>query len=131
MNQPDDFQVTQLSEFIDSSVGSESTPTRRAHVTFHVERVTFTLHRRENYPDRDRPSVEITISPDALDWKIPKLAEVLSQFSTTLYTVVHLEIVEALYEDQNLIERAHYADWLHLFRQFPTMQILAVSGCLA
>jgi hypothetical protein len=131
LNHPVDFQVTQLSEFIDRSVGPESTPSRRAHVTFHVDRIAFTLCRRANYPSWSQRPVETTILPDAFDWKIPEMAQVLSQFSTTLYTVVHLEIVEALYEDQSLIERAHYADWLHLFRQFPAMQILNVSGYLS
>ena len=132
LNHPVDFQVTQLSEFIDRSVGSELIPSRRAHISFHANRVAFTLYRGENCPGWDQSHVEATIFPDPTHWRIPELAQVLSQFSTTLYTVVHLEIeINALLMDQSLIGRARDADWLYLFRQVPAMQILDVSGRLA
>jgi hypothetical protein len=132
LNHPVDFQVTQLSKFIDRSVDSELIPSKRAHISFNANWVAFTLYRGANCPGWDRPPVETTISPDPVHWRIPEMAEILSQFSTTLHAVVHLEIeINALLKYQPLIERAHDADWLHLFRQFPAMQTLDVSGCLA
>ena len=44
MDEPYEFSVTQLSEFIDSSVGPELNPSKRARVSFHVFHVTFTLY---------------------------------------------------------------------------------------
>ena len=43
LDHPVDFQVTQLSYFIDRSIGPELTPSRRAHIHFHSDRVAFTL----------------------------------------------------------------------------------------
>ena len=59
------------------------------------------------------------------------MAEVLSRFSATLSTVVHLELEFQFMGDEALLERAHDVDWLHLFCQFPAMRILDVSGVLA
>ena len=128
LKHPVDLPVTQLSEFIDRSVGSELIPSRRAHISLHSTRVAFTLYRGENYPGWDLPPVETTIFPNLFRCRIPETAKVLSQFSPTLYAVVHLQIeINA----QSLMERAHDADWLHLFCQFPAMQILDVSGYLS
>ena len=131
MDEPYDFQVTQLSKFVDSSVGPELTPSRRAHVTFHVNRVVFILYRQENYLGGDQRSVETSIYPDELNWGITEMAEVLSRFSATLSTVVHLELEFQFMDDESLLESANNVDWLYLFRHFPAMRILDVSWGLA
>jgi hypothetical protein len=129
LNGPDDSQVAQLSEFINRSVSPESTPSGRAHVTFHYECVAFTLYRRADYPGWDQRPFKTTISSDRLEWLIPDLADVLSQFSATFSTVVHLKV--EVQPDEDCLEAARGADWLRFFRQLPAMQILDVSGQLA
>jgi hypothetical protein len=128
LNHPDDFQ--ELSEFIDRSVGPELTPRRRARVSFHFDRFIFTLYRRANYPGKDRLPVKITITSEVYFWNLPDLAQVLIKFSAILYTIVHLKL-NAHIEDDCVLEEAHDVEWVQLFREFPAMQILDVSGQLA
>jgi hypothetical protein len=128
----DDFQAAQLSKFIDRSVGPELTPSRRAHVSFDNDHFAFTLYRHANGPGWDRRSVETTIACEWIDWPghVPYMAEVLSHFSATLSTVIHLELIVEFKEDCQL-EGTESVKWLLLFRQFPAVQILFVSWALA
>ena len=139
MAQPDDFQGTQLSEFIDRSVGPKLTPSKRAHVRFHFNRVEFALNCE--YPQATYPAypgnqrfAAISISPEAFDFQAPDVTFVLTQFSAALCTVVHLELEAWLVR---LLTKYDYSDnpydieWLHLLRQFPSMQTLYVSLYLA
>jgi len=124
----DDFQVqvTQLSEFIDRSIGPELTPSRRAHVRFRLDQVTFILscpYPHESYPGCDQRTVATTISLDALGCHMPDVARVLSQFSAALCTVVHLELEAELHKG----DQSDDVEWLHLLRQFPAMQTLHAS----
>ena len=126
LNRPVDLQVTQLSEFIDRSVAPGLTPSRRVHVSFHSDRVAFTLYRQANYPGLDRRHVEINITSKAFDWRVFDTSQVLSQFSAALSTVIHLELEVRFEEDYPLLG-ADDVVWLHLLRQFPAMQILHAS----
>ena len=78
---PDHLQATQLSEFIDRSIGPELTPSRHALVHFHSG-VALTLTRKyPNSPNCDRRSVVATISRRSFEWELPDVERVLSQFS--------------------------------------------------
>ena len=133
LDQPNDFQVMQLSEFIDRSIGYERTPFRRAHVRFQFDRVTFTLSREyphESYLGCDRRSIATTISPNVFNWQMSDAALVLGQFSAALRTVIHLELKAELYEDDQS-DAPYDIELLRLLRQFPAMQTLYVSPELA
>ena len=125
----DIVQVTQLSDFINRTIGPSLTPSRRAHVYFYFDRADFTLsleNPHASYPGFHRRTVTTTISHD---WRFPSVARVFSRFSATLCTVAHLELDAQVEEndglDLNLIE------WLRLLSQFPAMQTLYVSLNLA
>lgn len=133
LNKPVDFQVAQLSTFIDRSVGPKLTPSRRAHICCHSVQVVFTLYRHGNYQDWDRRRhVETTITSESSEWQVSHWAEVLSRFSAALHTVAHLEVDGQLqvWEDRGLAGEDD-VDWLHLFHQFPALQTLHVSRHLA
>ena len=133
LDPPHDFQVTQLSEFIDRSIGPELTPSRHARVRFHFDSVDFLLSREYpygSYSGCDRRIVTTTISLDAFDCDMPEVARVLSQLSAVFCTVLHLELKAHLDEgDQS--NGAYNVEWLHVLRQFPAMQMLQVSLELA
>ena len=131
LNGPDHSEVVQLSEFINRSVGPELTPSGRAHVICRREAVTFTVYRRANYPGSDRRPLKTTIYSDALEWYIPELVNVLCRFPATAIfsTIVHLKL--EMQGNEDCVDFAHGADWLGLFRHFPAMRILDVSGRLA
>ena len=133
LDPPVDFQVPRLSTFIERSVGPELTPSRRAHVCFltiHREAFDFTLYRHINRPGLDRYPLGTYISSDTFDLRVSDLAHVLRQISATLFTVVQLELGARLDDDYQL-EHTDDVDWMHLFRQFPAVQTLHVSGRLA
>jgi hypothetical protein len=130
LNEPGDFQVTQLTKFIDHSVGPESTLSRRAHVCFHFDRVAFTLYRTANHPGLDRRRVETTILSEGFHWRIPHMIRVLTQFSATFSNVIHLEL-ELDTDFSEELGDPEDVDWLPLLRQFPAVQRLHVSWDLA
>ena len=131
-NQPHNVRPTHLSDFINRSVGPELTPSRRAHVIFHLGRVAFTLYRRANYSGCDQRRVEVSVSMEKANGHTPDLTQVLGDFFAILRTVIHLELELHLDDNYQLsIILWHNLDWPYLFRQFPAMQILDVSGCLA
>ena len=131
-----DLQATQLSEFVDRSIGPEFTPSRHALVHFHSG-VTLTLSRKyANYPNCNRRSIATTILCSPSVWKPFDVARVLSQFSAAFSTVFHLDLElyhepEDFLDDDYQSEDALDVDWLGLLRQFPAMQMLHVSMELA
>ena len=130
---PDDFQVMQLSGFIDRSIGPELTPSRHANIHFDCDRLIVTLSREyphASYPDCNRGTVETSISFDAFNWHRPDIDWMLSQCSVALCTVAHLEIKVELYKaDQS--DDPYDIEWLHILRHFPALQTLYVSLELA
>jgi hypothetical protein len=83
------------------------------------------LHHSQ-YPD----GTTIQVSSDVFDWQVSHMALVLSRFSATLFTVVHLDLEAQLGVDHEL-EDMDDVEWLHLFHQFPAVQTLHVSQQLS
>ena len=131
LNQLVDFQVPQLSHFIDRSVGPKLTPLSRAQIIFSSYGVSFDLWRRVNYPRRKlfHDTSLTVIGCEGIDWQVSHMAEFLSHFSTTLPNVVHLEL-EAMPEGRQL-QVTDDVEWPHLLHQFSTVQTLHVSRELA
>ena len=95
-------------------------------VTFHIGFVEFTVYSRANY----RLPFKTTISSEAPDWLTSDMVHALSQFSATLRTVVHLELVLE-FEYIGQLYEAVSTDWLHLLHQVPALKVLYVSRELA
>jgi len=129
LNQLVDFQVAQLSGFIDRSVGPKLTLFKHAHVTFSCGEVFFEMC-HPNYPRGDWRTARTTISCEGIDWQVSHIAQVLSHFSATLSTVIHLKL-EVQLEGGRQLNGTDDIDWLHLLRQFSTVQTLHVSRELA
>ena len=124
LNQLADFQVLQLSKFLDRSVGLRLTLLRHAHVVFSNEGVAFVKWPAPRFMDYMPEHPIILISCQGMDWQISHLAHVLSQFSATLSNVVHLDInADAL---SFRLEGMDDTEWLPLLQQFPTVQTLRV-----
>ena len=70
LNQLVDFQVTQLSRFIERSVGPKLTISRHAHVTFSSNKVTFGMTRDAIYPSWDWCSATTIIPCKGLTGKL-------------------------------------------------------------
>ena len=132
LHYPTDSDVMPLSDFIDRAIGPELTPSRHALVRFEFKRLTFTLsHDYETSQGWDRRSVTSTISFEVLDQShVGDLAYALSQFSSALCTVVHLEL-EAEFNESADSDHAYDISWLHLLHQFLAMRTLHVSMELA
>ncbi len=127
LNQLVDFQVPQLSTFIDRSVGPVF---RHAQVTFFDDWVSFDMYRDEIHPTSDTRPARTDISCQGIEWQVSHVTQVLSQFSTTLSNVVHLKLGGFPGEDLRLEGRGN-VEWLHLLHQFSTAQTLHVSLGLA
>jgi hypothetical protein len=129
-NQIVDFQVAQLSDFIDRTLGPKLTLFRHAEVTFVRDFVSFDLHPQSYHPSSDWGPVRTVISCDGIDWQVSHLAQVLSQFTAILSNVVLLQLKAEVEEDREL-EGTNDVEWLHLLHQFSTVQTLRVSGEIA
>src|SRR6266702_3897846 len=129
-NQLVDFQVAQLSKFIDRSVGSEKTLFRHAQVTFFSDKVSLTMYPDSNHSPWDRRPAWTTILCQGIDWQVSHMAQVLIHFSATLSTVVHLKL-EVQLKGGRQLEGTDDVEWLHLLYQFSTVQTLHVSRRLA
>jgi hypothetical protein len=124
---PADFQATQLSQFIDRSVGSETSLMRHAKVIFSSSAVTFATFPHANDPFLHRRQVTIRcIGFDLQSYT----AQMLSQFSVTLSSVVHLNLDLELTKGHQL-DGMDDVGWLHLLRQFSTVKTLHVSRKVA
>ncbi|KAH9163240.1 hypothetical protein EDB89DRAFT_2234326 [Lactarius sanguifluus] len=123
LNQIDDIQVAQLSEFIDRSVGPKSNQFKIAHVVFYNSGVAFIVacpHHR---------LVWSSIFCKGVDWQVSRIAQVLGQFSAALCNVGHLKLRTGL----NLKDLVDTDDieWPRLLCQFPAAQTLHISRNLA
>ena len=130
LNQFVDFQVAQLSEFIDRSVGTQIALFRHAQVTFVSDWVSFTTYPLEIHPISGSLPVRTLISCQGIDWQVSHMAQVLIHFSAALSNVVHLNF-EAKLEGGRQLEGTDDVEWLHLIHQFPTVRTLHVSQELA
>ena len=124
LNQLVDFQVAQLSKFIDRSAGLELPLFRHAHLTFSNDGVAFVMSHAPRVMDY-LPGHPITlISCQGIDWQVSHLAQVLSKFSATLSNVIYLDLSV---DPHNLrLKGTDDVEWLHLLHQFPTVQTLRV-----
>jgi len=118
------FQVAQLSKFIGRLVGPELNPLRPVFVGLSSGRVDLTLYRHANYPGLNR-HLDIIISCGTSDWQVSHMTQVLSQFSATFSTVVHLELTAKI--EAHRLEGTGDFEWLHFLHQFSTVQTLHVS----
>jgi len=130
-----DFQVAQLSKFVRRSVGPELNPFMPVQVGLSSGQVKFTLYRHANYPGSD-PRPGIIISCGASDWRVSHMVQVLRQFSTTLSTVIHLELgvhyeLAAQLEEDRQLDDTNDFEWLHLLHPFSTVQTLRVDPGIA
>ena len=129
LNQLVDFQVAQLSGFMDRSVGPKLALLKDARVSFHSRGVTFDMSRETGqYPKQ----LLTTINCQGIDWQVSHMAQVLSQFSTTLSLSAAVNIkLEVKNKWVVPTEGMDDVDLRHLLLQFPTMQTLHVSQELA
>ena len=124
-----DFQVTQLSKFIDRSLGPGITPFTHGEVCFFFGSICFDMYRHAIHLGWDWHPVRTHISCDGIDRQIPHMAQVLSQFAAILSTVVYLKLDVLLAEHLQL--EGTDVEWLHSLHQFSTMQAPHVSGQFA
>jgi hypothetical protein len=130
LNQFVDFQVPQLSEFIDRTIGTQIALFKHAQVTFVSDWVSFTTYRRDIHPTSGSLPARTLISCQGIDWQVSHMAQVLSHFPAALSNVVHLKL-EAQLEGGRQLEGMDDAEWLLLLHQFPTVRTLHVSQELA
>ena len=130
LNQLVDFEVMQVSNFIDRSVRAEFTLFKHAHVVFSRDWVYFTRRRHAELErrDKDRDSTGIRISCQGIDWQVSHMAQVLSQLSNTLSNIVHLRI---WFEGIGELESIDDVEWLNLLLDFTAVQTLHVSRKVA
>ena len=125
-----DFQVPQLSKFIDRSLGHRSTLLRCADVSVSLRRVNFVLCCHANYPGGCGPHhspVQTSISCAVFDLHTPRTTYLFSQFSTILSNVVHLKLEADRFGEDG----PDPVEWPHILSRFPTAQTLRVSRTYA
>ncbi len=127
LNRLVDFQVAQLSKFIDRSVGAKLPLLRHVGVTFFSDWVAFDMYRAD-LQGWDLPPVRTIILSEEFGWQVLHIAQLLSQFSATLSNVVHLKL-KAGRDGQ--LNGTDDVEWLLLLHQFTTVQTLQVSRKLA
>jgi hypothetical protein len=126
LNQLVDFQVAQFFKFIERSVGPILTASSHVEVTFSRGKISFAP---TDASGNWRPA-KTYVSCQGTDWQVSHMAQVLSQFSTILSNVVHL-VLKVDPEEDFQLEGTEDVEWLHLLRQFSTVQMLYVSQELA
>ena len=132
LNQTADFQVAQFSKFVNRSVGAKSNPFGHAQVNFFSSCVAFTTYHHAYHPPCwDRHAARTVVSCTGIDWQVSHMAQVLSQFSTTLSNVAHLTLKAQSDSEGRRLEGTDGVEWLHLLHQFSTVQTLHVSQGLA
>ena len=135
------FQVDQLSKFISRSVGPRLALFEHAQITLFQDRpgITFDMCPSPNHPFSYVPPVRARVSIEEFDWRVNRLAHVLSQCTVALSNVVHLKIMtEPSSPDSSCnIEWTYDArwtydvEWRRLFRQLLAVETLRVSWDLA
>jgi hypothetical protein len=124
-----DFQVAQLSKFINRSVGRKSTLFQHAHLTFFSDKVSFHMHAHAGglFP-RSGPTY-IGILCEGIDWQVSHMAQVLRHLSVTLSHAIHLKL--ELGKDYQLEGTTDDVEWHLLLYRFSAVQTLHVSSDLA
>jgi hypothetical protein len=119
-----DFRIPQLSMLFDRSAGP---PYTLAAVRFSFYTVTFDMYRHTNYLgwEQEPASTHFLCEFEGSDWQLPLIAQVLSNVSPMLSTVVHLKLDVILIRGQ--LEGAGDVEWLHFLNQLSTVQALHVS----
>ncbi|KAH9172835.1 hypothetical protein EDB89DRAFT_840034 [Lactarius sanguifluus] len=128
LNQLVDFQVGQLSKFVDRSVSPKLTKFRHATVFFSDNYVSFTMNGHEISPTYDRP-FWTSVFCQGIDWQVSHIAQVLSHVSITLSSVVHLKLTAFKFPGK--LEDTDDIEWPHLLHQFTAVQTLHVSQTIA
>ena len=125
-NQLADFQASQLSRFIDRSVGPQATLFKRAKISFSRREVSFTMspHAKHEGP------VSITIICEGIDWQVSHMTHLLSQFAVTLSNLVHLNLTN-LGKLEGQLEGMDDVEWRDLLHPFSTTRALHASRKLA
>ena len=131
LNQLVDFEVGQLSKFIDRSIGPKLTPPfRQVDVTFCRKYIYIAYGHTNESPWKLGPaSVTTFIYCTEVDWQVSHMAQVLSHFSMTNSAVVHLNL-KGGNEDFHSRGMDH-VEWQPFLRQFSTVKTLHVSQELA
>ncbi|KAH9171714.1 hypothetical protein EDB89DRAFT_1969713, partial [Lactarius sanguifluus] len=122
-----DYRATQLSKFIDRSVGPKLTLARRADFDFFSRSITVYPHVK--HPPSDWRHAGALVSLKWVDWPVLDIAQLLSHFPTTLSNVIHLNLVA--YEADHCLEDIGDVGWPLLLRQFSAVQTLRLSPALA
>ncbi|KAH9171722.1 hypothetical protein EDB89DRAFT_2175986 [Lactarius sanguifluus] len=122
----DDYQIMQLSKFIDHSVGPKLTQALSMRVRVHFSNVyaSFSLYPHVSHPPSVWHPPEARVSCRGINWHALDIAQFLSHFRTLRYNVVHLDI-EAGFGHNKLGDMGD-VNWLQLFRQFSTAQMLCL-----
>ncbi|KAN0138688.1 hypothetical protein V8E53_003676 [Lactarius tabidus] len=113
LNQLVDSRVSELSKFIDHSVGARLGPFKHARVTLFGDKVTFRIY----CPENDFDCARTIVSCQGIDWQGSHIAQVLSQLSATLS-----------HGDR---EGTDLVDWQHFLCQFSNAKTMRVSRKLA
>jgi hypothetical protein len=129
LNQVVDFQVVQLSNFIDRTVGPEINRFKHARLSFSYGTVAFTVYPHANHSPWDRRPATTIISCYGVDCQVSHIARVLGHMSAKLSNVVHLKL-KTEYEGLQL-EGTDDVEWTHLLHQFSAAKTLHVSQELA
>ncbi|KAH9170328.1 hypothetical protein EDB89DRAFT_2230743 [Lactarius sanguifluus] len=118
-----DFRFAQLTQFINRSEGPELAQFKHAKVTLLSNAVVFETSEEYCEPwDWCDTRIVRVISYEGNWWKVSHMVPILSQFSATLFNVVHLRLGARPKENRQLED----VDWLRLLHQFSTIQTLHV-----
>ncbi|KAH9171380.1 hypothetical protein EDB89DRAFT_1972326 [Lactarius sanguifluus] len=123
-----DFQVAQLSNFIDRSVCAKLPPFGHVEVTLFSDWVTCDMYHAD-LQVWDCPPVRIVLLSDGTDWQVSHTAQLLSQLSATLSNVVHLKLKAG--RDNHQLKDSDDVEWLLLLQEFSNVRTLQVSRILA
>jgi len=130
-NQHFDAPVAQFAKFLDRSMGPKLTLPRCARVYFLGLLFSFTLYRETSPPRSNWALAQDIISCVGNYRQASNIAQSFRQFSAVLSDVVYLTLEVGTMEPCRRTEDADSAEWLHLLRQFSTVQFLYVSEEIA
>ncbi|KAH8983830.1 hypothetical protein EDB86DRAFT_3085039 [Lactarius hatsudake] len=121
-----DYRATQLSKFIDRSVGPRLILARRADFDFFGRSIT--MYPLAKHPSSDWHHAEVLVSLKWVDWPVMDIAQLLSHFPATPSNVIHLNLVA--YEANHCLEDISDVGWLQLLYHFSALQTLRLSPAL-
>jgi hypothetical protein len=128
VNQPANFQASQLSQFI----GRTGPVFSHAEATFSDE-YTFSMHPQTIRPPWYLSTPGIIIRWGKVDWRVSHVVQAISQFkmSATLSNVVHLKLELDHGRARQLEGSTYDVEWQRFLRQFSNVKTLYVSRKLA